>query len=170
MLPDLHKIKGLHPGLILKRELINSGMKGIELAKSIDEHKQTISAILNLKRNINPALSIKLSKIFNVEEDYFMLLQASYEVKKATNFINNKSTPDRTKFRKVVFWDTDIDKIDWQQNKSAVIQRVLERGNSLEINEIISFYGKKNILLEINKANKNRFPSFQENIKKHQLV
>ena len=84
MLPELAKVKGVHPGAILKRELKAQSLKGIELATSIGEHKQTISALLNKRRDINPKLSIKLSKHFNVEEDYFMLLQASHDVKKAS--------------------------------------------------------------------------------------
>ncbi|MDH5380754.1 MAG: helix-turn-helix domain-containing protein, partial [Cyclobacteriaceae bacterium] len=77
MLPELYKIKGIHPGYILKRELKSRGLKSSQLATSIDEHKQTISAILNRKRKITPILSIKLSETFDVDQDYFMILQAS---------------------------------------------------------------------------------------------
>ena len=45
MLPELARIKGIHPGAILKRELIQRGMKPIQLAATLNEHKQTISAI-----------------------------------------------------------------------------------------------------------------------------
>jgi len=58
MLPDIEKIKGVHPGAILKRELKILCIKGSELANIIQEHKQTISAVLNKRRAINPALSI----------------------------------------------------------------------------------------------------------------
>ena len=81
MIPELSKIKGIHPGAILKRELKKLGLKNNELADKLEEHKQTISAILHQKRGINATLSIKLGHFFGIEEDYFMLLQASYEVK-----------------------------------------------------------------------------------------
>ena len=84
MLPKLSKIKGVHPGAILRRELKIRNLKSNDLAVCISEHKQTISAILNKRRSINPKLSIKLSKQFNVDDDYFMLLQSSYDVKIAT--------------------------------------------------------------------------------------
>ena len=71
MLPQLDKIKGIHPGLILRRELSRQDIRSSELANAINEHKQTISAILNQRRGINPSISIKLSKRFNVDEDYF---------------------------------------------------------------------------------------------------
>lgn len=108
MLPQLSKIKGVHPGIILSRELKIHGLKGSHLANSIGEHKQTISAILNKRRAINPKLSIKLSKEFNVESDYFMLLQASYDVK-ITAESEAKETPNINNFRKVIFWDTSFD-------------------------------------------------------------
>lgn len=169
MLPELSKIKGVHPGAILRRELKIRGLKGTELANSIDEHKQTISAILNKRRDINPKLSIKLSKQFNVEEDYFMLLQASYDVKKAAES-ETQNKPNINNFRKVIFWDTTIDKIDWVKNKNAVIKRVLERGNTTEINEIISFYGKETISKVIKSIKKSRIPSFEKNIIEHNLI
>jgi len=169
MLPNLTKIKGVHPGAILRRELKIQGLKGSELASSINEHKQTISAILNKRRGINPKLSIKLSKRFNVDEDYFMLLQASFDVKKTAES-EMKNTPNINNIRKVIFWDTTIDKIDWNKNKRAIIKRILERGNKTEINEIISFYGKKIISNEIKSIKKSHLPSFEKNIIEYNLI
>ncbi len=166
MFPTLEKIKGIHPSIILKRELTHKKIKSSELAKSVDEHKQTISAILNQKRKITPKLSIKLGQFFHIEEDYFSLLQASYDVKIA--YSTKQKTPDLNKIRKVLFWDTSFDKIDWNKQKRAVIQRVLERGNETEINEIISFYGKQIVYDEIKTMN-SRLLSFNDNIKKYHL-
>lgn len=169
MLPKLEKIKGVHPGDILRRELKIRDIKGSQLADYIDEHKQTISAILNKRRDINPKLSIKLGKQFNVDEDYFMLLQASYDVKN-TSQAEIQNSPNMNNLRKVIFWDTNIDKIDWEKNKKAVIKRILERGNKTEINEIISFYGKKTITDVVKSIKKSYLPSFEKNIKEHNLI
>ena len=46
---------------------------------------------------------------------------------------------------------TDMKIIDWEKNKLAVIYRVFERGNEQEIQEIIRFYGKKNVLNQLEK-------------------
>lgn len=169
MLPNLTKIKGVHPGAILRRELKIQGLKGSELANSINEHKQTISAILNKRRDINPKLSIKLSKRFSVDEDYFMILQASYDVR-ITMESEIKNTPNINNIRKVIFWDTDFNKIDWDKNITSIVKRILERGNQKEINEIISFYGRKVISIEVKKINNSIFPSFENNIKKYNLI
>jgi len=142
MLPKLHKIKGLHSGDSLRWELNNQKLKSSELAKKKGEHKQTISAIFNKRRSINPNLSIKLSKAFNTDKDYFMLLQASHDVKRIAES-EIKATPIIKNIRRVIFWDTDFDKIDWYKNKKAIIKRVLERGNAEEINEIYHSMAEK---------------------------
>ena len=168
MLPELEKIKGIHPGALLRRELKIRGLKGVDLANSIDEHKQTISAIINKRRDINPKLSIKLSQQFDVDEDYFMMLQASYDVRKASES-EVKKTPNLENIREVLFWDTTLAKIDWEKNKKSVIKRVLERGNSIEINEIISFYGREAISKIIESIENSQLDSFEKNIDLYNL-
>ncbi|MEW4925240.1 HigA family addiction module antitoxin [Algibacter sp. 2305UL17-15] len=169
MLPRLNKIKGIHPGTLLRWELNNRNLKGSELAELIGEHKQTISAILNKRRDINPKLSIKLSKEFKTDTDYFMLLQASYDVK-ITEASELKSMPNISNVRKELFWDTNFDDIDWIKNKRAVIKRILERGNESEINEIILFYGRTTILKEIKSIGTSYLPSFKANLIAHNLI
>ena len=36
-----------------------------------------------------------------------------------------------------------MESLDWEKQKIAIIKRVFERGNDLEKNEIIRFYGAK---------------------------
>ncbi len=169
MLPTLDKIRGVHPGSVLKRELKIRKIKGTQLAEMLSEHKQTISAILNNRRAINPSLSIKLASQFNIDEDYFMMLQACYDVKQALEK-QTKQTPNLSLLRKALFWDTTYDNIDWQKNKRAVIKRVLERGNDQEINEIISFYGKQVVMDEVKLIGESRLAAFDENIHRFHLV
>ncbi|MCB9426945.1 MAG: HigA family addiction module antidote protein [Flavobacteriales bacterium] len=169
MLPPLYKIKGLHPGIILKRELQLRGLKANELADMVDEHKQTISAIINGRRAITPKLSIKIARHLEVDEDYFMILQACYDVKTKSQE-ELKRTPNLSLIRKILFWDTSIDSIDWEKNSKSVLKRILERGNPKEIKEIISFYGKKRVIREVKQISKSILPSFEENIKKFNLA
>jgi hypothetical protein len=62
-----------------------------------------------------------------------------------TNYINHlkqqHAQPDMSLLRSGLFWDTDINKIDWQKQRRAVIERILERGNDQEKAEIKRFYG-----------------------------
>ncbi len=167
MLPELNKIKGIHPGAILKREIKKRGLKNKDLAFMVDEHAQTISAILKEKRSVNPKLSIRLGEQLGVEEDYFMLLQASYDVKKACLQKSNKLIPNLKLIRTALFWDTDFDKIDWLKNKRAIIKRVFERGNELEISEILNFYGNTEVRHEIQNIGNSYLDSFSKNVAKY---
>ncbi|MEM9547167.1 MAG: helix-turn-helix domain-containing protein [Bacteroidota bacterium] len=162
MLPEFNRVKGVHPGAVLKRELKKRSLKSIELAKSINEHPQTINAITKERRGINPKLSIKLGEYFGIEKDYFMLLQASYEVKKSIRDLN--PNPLIGKIRKSIFWDTDIKKIDIVKNKRFIIQRILERGNKTEIQELIHLYNTTTIKKELKYINNSFNPSFKRNV------
>lgn len=51
------------------------------------------------------------------------------------------ATPNLALIRKALFWDADINKINWNKQYKTVIQRVFERGNEEERLEIKRFYG-----------------------------
>lgn len=150
MLPKIEKIKGVHPGAVLRRELKRRGIESKLFALSLGEYPQTINAISKGRRGINPALSIKLGHALGVDDEYFALLQAYYDIEKERKMLlENQTKPDLAKIRKILFWDTDINKIDWKKNKRAIIRRIFERGSDSEIKEIISFYGEKVVIGEL---------------------
>jgi addiction module HigA family antidote len=140
MFPKIERIKGMHPGAVLKWALNKYNIQASQLSEGISEHKQTLSAILNEKRGINPTLSIKLGAYFKIRPEYFMLIQAEYQVQSAINAQNNNDQSPKPKIRKVIFWDTDFEKLDWRKNKKAIIERVKERGNKKEIEEVLAYY------------------------------
>ncbi len=133
------KYKGLHPGLVLERELIKRGIKKGPFALSLREYPQTINEITKGRRGIPATLSLKIDNYLKLDEGTMYLLQAYYDIKKAST--SNSSRPDVSKFRKVLFWDTDFNKIDWSKQRIAIIKRVFERGNEDEKNETLKFYG-----------------------------
>ena len=169
MLPDLHKVKGIHPGAILKRELNKRNIRNKQLANAINEYPQTISAITKERRGINSKLSIKLGRFFNSSDDYFMLLQASYEVKKIIKESQHQESSLMGKFRKSLFWDTKIENIDWTKNRNAIIKRFLERGNKSEIQELIKFYGMAAIKEEISHITNTFSTAYEQNVKEYIL-
>lgn len=150
MKPDINIVKGIHPGIILDRELKRLSIAKGRFALSINEFPQTIGAIIKGKRRINPSISLKIEKSLNFEEGYFMVLQAYYDIK--IEKLKDKSSPNINKLRPILFWDTDINSINWINQKVSVIKRVLERGDSSEIAEITRFYG----IEDVNKV-RNRY-------------
>lgn len=170
MLPDFSRVKGIHPGAILKRELKKRNIRSVQLAKSIEEYPQTINAITKERRGINPKLSLKLGIYFNVDQDYFSLLQASYEVRQISiQQRQEKGIELANKVRKVLFWDTEVEKIDWNRNKRAIIQRFLEWGNKAEIEALIQFYGLESIKGELAQIKNTFSPHFENNVRAYIL-
>ncbi len=141
---QLEIIKGIHPGFILERELKKQRLKKGSFAISLQEFPQTIVSITKGKRKMNTSLALKIEKALGFDEGYFMILQVFYDIEKKKRKLNTPH-PDLSKLRDVLFWDTNIEKINWQQQKNAVVKRVFERGNELEKEEITRFYGKENI-------------------------
>lgn len=48
--------------------------------------------------------------------------------------------------RRVLFWDTDVDQIDYQKHASYVIERIVTYGSLNEWRQILEFYGRKKII------------------------
>ena len=141
---DINKIKGIHPGFILERELKQRKIKKSRFAISLQEFPQTLGSITKGKRKMNTPLALKIENALGIDEGYFMTLQAYYEIQEEKKKLNNKH-PDISKLRRVLFWDTNIKKIDWEKQMAAVINRVFERGNEEEKNEITRFYGRDTV-------------------------
>ena len=141
---QLSIIKGVHPGFILERELKQRHLRKGQFALSLHEFPQTLVSITKGKRKMNTHLALKIEKALGLEEGYFMILQAFYDIEKEKRK-QNTAHPDLTKLRPVLFWDTKLEKINWEKQKNAVIKRIYERGNEMEKKEITRFYGKESI-------------------------
>ncbi|MFZ5551587.1 MAG: helix-turn-helix transcriptional regulator [Bacteroidota bacterium] len=139
----LHLIKGIHPGIYLSRELKKRGLGKGRFALSLNEYPQTFVSITKGKRKMNIALALKIENALSLPEGFLMMLQLYHDINKEKEKQHTHKKPDLKKLRKVLFWDTDIQKINWQKQKRAVIKRVFERGNETEKKEILKFYGEK---------------------------
>jgi plasmid maintenance system antidote protein VapI len=145
---QFEKFKGIHPGLVLERELKRRSLKQRPFALSVAEHPQTFNAITKGRRGINTALALRVEKALGLEEGTLALLQTYYDIRKEKER-QQSETPDMSVLRESLFWDTDISRIDWQRQCRAVIQRVYERGNEQEKNEIVRFYGRTKVLITL---------------------
>jgi antitoxin HigA-1 len=137
---EIFILKGIHPGLVLEKKLKERNLKKGPFALSIGEYPQTLTGITKGPRDMNLPLAMKIEEALGLEEGYFMLLQLYHDIEQE-KLKKNTLKPDLSRFRKVLFWDTDINKINWQRQSKAVIQRVFERGNDQEKEEISRFYG-----------------------------
>jgi plasmid maintenance system antidote protein VapI len=142
---NLAILRGVHPGIVLERELKKRGLPKGAFALSINAFPQTLGDITKGKRNMNTPLSLRIEQALGLEEGYLMTLQVFYDIKQEKIKQSMGYHPDLSKLRPVLFWDTRMEKIDWLRQKRAVIERVFTRGNESEKNEITRFYGEKTI-------------------------
>lgn len=146
---NLHsKLKGIHPGVILARELKNRHIKQRPFALSIGEHPQTFNAIIKGKRGLNTLTALKIERALNLEEGYLVLFQTYHDISKEKLKLNSSiqdATVLKDRINPSLFWDTDFNKIDWIKQYIPVIRRVFDRGNKQDRNEIIQFYGESTV-------------------------
>ncbi|NDV93311.1 addiction module antidote protein, HigA family [Dysgonomonas sp. 521] len=138
---NLDTYKGIHPGKIIDRRLKKLGLSQRAFARNIGEHNQSINAVITGRRPLTTELSIKIERALDFDEGFLLALQAYYNVAEYKRKEASASVTGVPNIRKMLFWDTDFEKIDWGRYRKAVIQRVFERGNEAEKEEIIRFYG-----------------------------
>ncbi len=134
-------LKGIHPGKIIARNLKKMKISQRNLADQIGEHSQTLNAVIKGRRSMTVEMAVKLDIAFGYEEGFLYMLQGYYEVEQYRKQAASESISGVPDVRRILFWDTDFDKINWGYRKSFVISRILERGNEEEKAEIARFYG-----------------------------
>lgn len=132
--------KGIRPGKIIERELEKRHINQRDFAAEIDEHCQTLNAVITGRRGITIGMALKIEQVLGYDEGFLSILQTYYDISNHKAKMLNVSVKGTPNIRKALFWDTDFDAIDWAKYKKFVIQRVLERGSKDEIKEVARFY------------------------------
>ena len=143
MSSELEKYRGIHPGLILERELAKRKILKNRFAKLVEAYPQTLNAIYKGKRNIPISLAFKIDDALSLPEGTMHELQAAYEKEDYIKKHRREMPEQLSSIRTILFWDTDINKIDWKKNAPAIINRVFERGNGDEKKVILDLYGEE---------------------------
>lgn len=70
----------LHPGIIIKDELIDAtGMSVTEAAQRLGVSRTALSRLLNGHAGISPEMALRLSKLFNTSIEMWINIQAQYD-------------------------------------------------------------------------------------------
>ena len=133
-------IKGIHPGKFIERELKKKNFTQRALAEETGIPFQTINAVIAGRRRLTTEQALKIDRSLKLEEGFLAILQTHYDIKQYREKELAGHYSGHPDIRRILFWDTDFDKINWGKYKDAVIKRVLERGNKAEINELKRFY------------------------------
>ena len=83
-------MKPIHPGRILKREMMARGLSANKLALALRVPSGRITQILNAKRGITAETALRLSRYFGNSSRFWMNLQAKYELAIAERDIGPK--------------------------------------------------------------------------------
>jgi addiction module HigA family antidote len=85
------KLKPIHPGEILLEEFLNPmEISQYRLAKDINVPPRRINEIVLGKRSISADTALRLSKYFNLSEQFWMNLQSRYNLELAKDKLSGK--------------------------------------------------------------------------------
>jgi len=70
----------VHPGRVLKRELVARELSANKLALALHVPSGRITAILNAKRAITPETALRLARYFGNSTQFWMNLQTRYDL------------------------------------------------------------------------------------------
>ncbi len=134
--------KGIPIGTIIKRDLKKRGFSQKMLSEAILIPYPTLNKILNNHRLIKCTDAEKIESFFNYEPTLLIRLQ-DYLIKKNKDRKKIDTFGSIPQIRKCVFWDIDINTLDWLNHKNYIIQRAKKYANKQEIQAISNFYGFK---------------------------
>ena len=72
--------RAVHPGLVLKEELVEYSITPTELARQINVPPNRISQIINGKRSITADTARRLGEWFGVEPQFWLNLQTNFDL------------------------------------------------------------------------------------------
>jgi addiction module HigA family antidote len=78
-----NKMRAIHPGEILRDELAELRLSANAFAKALGVPTNRITGMLNAQRAITADTALRLARFFGTTPEFWMSLQASYDVKKA---------------------------------------------------------------------------------------
>jgi addiction module HigA family antidote len=84
----------VHPGRILKRELMARGLSANKLALALHVPSGRITSILNGKRAISPETALRLGRYFGNNAQFWMNLQIRYDLTLAERELGERITAE----------------------------------------------------------------------------
>lgn len=77
----MERLPNIHPGEVLQKDFLEPmGISAYRLAKDLGIGRMRISDILNGKRDISPDTAIRLGLYFGIEPEFWLNLQAHYNL------------------------------------------------------------------------------------------
>jgi addiction module HigA family antidote len=94
----MNAMRPIHPGEILKDELIEVGMSANAFAQALHVPANRITAILNGSRSITADTSLRISRFFGTTPEFWLNLQTAYDLKIARQAVGSRIEQDVRSF------------------------------------------------------------------------
>ena len=131
-------------GAVLQRIMTKEGISQSQLAERSGIVRQRICDYLANRRRVTVEASLNLEKALSISIcGFFYRIQANHDIYTCMQEQSKSYHPNLAAYRKALFWDTDMERLNWDKNKQWIIRRAFEYGNEEEIHETIRFYGKE---------------------------
>ena len=80
----------VHPGMMVKPELVERGITQKEFAKMLGIQASHLSEVLNGKRSLSAELAVKIQNAIGIPAEILLSAQAQYELESVVAKPNNK--------------------------------------------------------------------------------
>jgi len=87
---SMNAMRPIHPGEILKDELVEIGMTANAFAHVLHVPANRITAILNGTRSITADTALRISRYFGTTPEFWLNLQTAYDLKVARLAVGGK--------------------------------------------------------------------------------
>ena len=87
-------MKLIHPGRILKREMLARSLSANKLSLSLRVASGRITQILNGKRGISAETALRLARYFGNSAQFWINLQSRYDLAVVEQNVNDKVIPE----------------------------------------------------------------------------
>lgn len=144
-----HTYRGIPLGIILKKDLKRFGISQKNLAEQIGMSYTNLNRSINYHRLFNIDEATKIDKFFGYEPGFVKKMQDYHLSANKVPSGSSSISIDRPNVRACVFWDVNIESLDWQNHRQFIIKRVDSYGNLSEKKSVHEFYLK----LSVNEKN-----------------
>jgi addiction module HigA family antidote len=86
----MNAMRPIHPGEILKDELVEVGISANAFAQALHVPANRITAILNGSRSITADTALRISRFFGTTPEFWLNLQIAYDLKITRQAVGNK--------------------------------------------------------------------------------
>jgi addiction module HigA family antidote len=76
-------MRPIHPGEILRDELVELGVSARAFAQALDVPVNRVNQILRERRGVNADTALRLARYFGTAPEFWMDLQSDYELRRA---------------------------------------------------------------------------------------